>query len=51
MIGANGGYIALKSGHEVMFPVYQASDKPRYFKANKGLIVICVWMCVSNGSG
>jgi hypothetical protein len=26
--------------------IYQASDKPRYFKANTGLIVICVWMCV-----
>jgi hypothetical protein len=28
--------------------VYQPSDKPRYFKANKGLLVICIWMCVSN---
>lgn len=27
--------------------VYQKSDSPRYFKANKGLLVICVWMCVS----
>lgn len=27
--------------------IYQPSDKPRYFKANKGLLVICVWMCVS----
>lgn len=26
--------------------VYQAKDKPRYLKANTGLIVICVWMCV-----
>ncbi|KAL4910483.1 hypothetical protein BDW74DRAFT_184400 [Aspergillus multicolor] len=26
--------------------VYQSSDSPRYFKANKGLLVICVWMCV-----
>jgi len=28
-------------------PVYQPTDAPRYFKANKGLLVICVWMCVS----
>jgi hypothetical protein len=27
--------------------VYQKSDSPRYFEANKGLLVICVWMCVS----
>ena len=27
--------------------IYQPSDKPRYFKANKGLLVICIWMCVS----
>lgn len=27
--------------------VYQPTDAPRYFKANKGLLVICVWMCVS----
>ncbi|KAI1384939.1 major facilitator superfamily transporter [Hypoxylon trugodes] len=26
--------------------IYQSSDAPRYFKANKGLLVICVWMCV-----
>ncbi|KAF9729491.1 major facilitator superfamily transporter [Paraphaeosphaeria minitans] len=26
--------------------IYQPSDAPRYFKANKGLLVICVWMCV-----
>ncbi|KAH6685758.1 major facilitator superfamily transporter [Plectosphaerella plurivora] len=26
--------------------IYQPSDSPRYFKANKGLLVICVWMCV-----
>ncbi|KAL4863234.1 hypothetical protein BDV12DRAFT_202318 [Aspergillus spectabilis] len=26
--------------------IYQASDSPRYFKANKGLLVICVWMCL-----
>ncbi|KAL4929333.1 major facilitator superfamily domain-containing protein [Aspergillus undulatus] len=26
--------------------IYQSSDSPRYFKANKGLLVICVWMCV-----
>lgn len=25
--------------------VYQASDKPRYRKANTGLIALCVWMC------
>lgn len=28
------------------FVVYQSADSPRYFKANKGLLVICVWMCV-----
>ncbi|KAI1097630.1 MFS general substrate transporter [Jackrogersella minutella] len=26
--------------------IYQSSDSPRYFKANKGLLVICVWMCI-----
>ncbi|KAF3054793.1 hypothetical protein GL218_07437 [Daldinia childiae] len=26
--------------------VYQPSDSPRYFKANKGLLVICIWMCI-----
>ncbi|KAF2644952.1 major facilitator superfamily transporter [Massarina eburnea CBS 473.64] len=25
--------------------VYQPGDAPRYFKANTGLLVICVWMC------
>ncbi|KAI2607968.1 MFS general substrate transporter [Hypoxylon sp. NC1633] len=26
--------------------IYQSDDAPRYFKANKGLLVICIWMCV-----
>ncbi|KAI1361302.1 major facilitator superfamily transporter [Xylaria arbuscula] len=26
--------------------VYQPGDKPRYFKANTGLLVICIWMVV-----
>ncbi|KAF1358946.1 MFS general substrate transporter [Lizonia empirigonia] len=26
--------------------IYQPTDAPRYFKANKGLLVICVWMCL-----
>ncbi|KAH8204915.1 hypothetical protein TruAng_000954 [Truncatella angustata] len=26
--------------------IYQSSDSPRYFKANKGLLVICIWMCL-----
>ncbi|KAI1801679.1 MFS general substrate transporter [Daldinia bambusicola] len=26
--------------------IYQPSDSPRYFKANKGLLVICIWMCI-----
>ncbi|KAI1459662.1 MFS general substrate transporter [Annulohypoxylon moriforme] len=26
--------------------IYQSTDSPRYFKANKGLLVICVWMCL-----
>ncbi|KAJ4994466.1 major facilitator superfamily transporter [Stagonosporopsis vannaccii] len=26
--------------------IYQPSDAPRYYKANKGLLVICVWMCL-----
>jgi hypothetical protein len=26
--------------------IYQPTDAPRYFKANKGLLVICIWMCV-----
>ncbi|KAI1373311.1 MFS general substrate transporter [Hypoxylon crocopeplum] len=25
--------------------IYQSDDAPRYFKANKGLLVICIWMC------
>ncbi|KAI0150140.1 MFS general substrate transporter [Hypoxylon sp. NC0597] len=25
--------------------IYQPDDAPRYFKANKGLLIICVWMC------
>ncbi|WDK09213.1 major facilitator superfamily transporter [Colletotrichum graminicola] len=28
--------------------IYQPDDAPRYFKANKGLLVICIWMCVSS---
>ncbi|KAG8354287.1 putative transporter [Fusarium venenatum] len=26
--------------------IYQPDDSPRYFKANKGLLVICIWMCL-----
>ncbi|KAI0173086.1 MFS general substrate transporter [Hypoxylon sp. FL1284] len=26
--------------------IYQPSDAPRYFKANTGLLVICIWMCL-----
>ncbi|OTA68676.1 MFS general substrate transporter [Hypoxylon sp. EC38] len=26
--------------------IYQSDDAPRYFKANKGLLIICIWMCV-----
>ncbi|KAI4865708.1 major facilitator superfamily transporter [Hypoxylon rubiginosum] len=26
--------------------IYQSDDSPRYFKANKGLLVICIWMCL-----
>ncbi|KAF2031439.1 major facilitator superfamily transporter [Setomelanomma holmii] len=26
--------------------IYQPTDAPRYFKANKGLLVMCVWMCL-----
>ncbi|KAK1984488.1 major facilitator superfamily transporter [Colletotrichum cereale] len=26
--------------------IYQPDDAPRYFKANKGLMVICIWMCL-----
>ncbi|KAH7380693.1 major facilitator superfamily domain-containing protein [Pyrenochaeta sp. MPI-SDFR-AT-0127] len=26
--------------------IYQPTDAPRYFKANKGLLVICIWMCL-----
>lgn len=25
--------------------IYQASDKPRYLKANRGLIALCFWLC------
>ncbi|TKW51739.1 putative transporter [Colletotrichum tanaceti] len=39
MIGANNRWLTSQ--------VYQPSDSPRYFKANTGLLVICVWMCVS----
>lgn len=35
----------LSLSHDV---VYQKSDSPRYFKANKGLLAICAWMCVSS---
>lgn len=34
----------------MLLSVYQASDSSRYFKANKGLLVICIWMCVSIAS-
>ncbi|KAK0386475.1 hypothetical protein NLU13_6310 [Sarocladium strictum] len=37
MIGANT--------HKFVYIIYQPSDAPRYFKANKGLLVICFWMC------
>lgn len=26
--------------------IYQPTDAPRYFKANKGLLVVCIWMCL-----
>ncbi|KZM18761.1 transmembrane transport [Ascochyta rabiei] len=26
--------------------IYQPTDAPRYFKANKGLLVVCVWVCL-----
>nr|XP_036580087.1 allantoate permease [Colletotrichum truncatum]KAF6787843.1 allantoate permease [Colletotrichum truncatum] len=26
--------------------IYQPDDSPRYYKANKGLLVICIWMCL-----
>ncbi|PKS10116.1 hypothetical protein jhhlp_001866 [Lomentospora prolificans] len=26
--------------------IYQPDDAPRYYKANKGLLVICIWMCL-----
>ncbi|KAI1486463.1 major facilitator superfamily transporter [Biscogniauxia mediterranea] len=26
--------------------IYQPEDAPRYFKANRGLLVICIWMCL-----
>ncbi|CAI6035578.1 unnamed protein product [Clonostachys chloroleuca] len=25
--------------------IYQSSDSPRYYKANKGLLVICIYLC------
>lgn len=54
MIGANSKspepkHISYHSITDNSIPaVYQPSDKPRYFKANKGLLVICIWMCVSD---
>ncbi|KAL4876892.1 major facilitator superfamily domain-containing protein [Aspergillus karnatakaensis] len=26
--------------------IYQPGDAPRYHKANRGLLVVCIWMCV-----
>lgn len=48
MIGANSKHAyAFVTDHVLIEVVYQPSDSPRYFKANKGLLVICFWMCVS----
>lgn len=49
MIGANSMFPSNASKAWVLIDltVYQTNDSPRYFKANKGLLVICVWMCVS----
>lgn len=48
MIGANSRcFSSCAWGENANFVVYQSDDSPRYFKANKGLLVICIWMCVS----
>lgn len=52
MIGANSksfSYMySMAINISANYTVYQSEDSPRYFKANKGLLVICVWMCVSH---
>lgn len=46
MIGANSKSPTPNSTSLLLiFPVYQPTDSPRYYKANTGLLVICVWMC------
>jgi hypothetical protein len=48
MIGANSVSRLQSIVHNCLqLVVYQPTDAPRYFKANKGLLVICIWMCVS----
>lgn len=48
MIGANSKSSSLRATGLMILtsPVYQPDDSPRYFKANKGLLVICIWMCL-----
>ena len=49
MIGANSECSLILGVIEYVLKskVYQPGDAPRYYKANTGLLVICVWMCVS----
>lgn len=47
MIGANSKPPTRVEVLSANFVVYQSEDSPRYFKANKGLLVICIWMFVS----
>lgn len=54
MIGANSESRRALTKPRLMLTagiVYQPEDKPRYFKANTGLLVICIWMCVSTTDG
>lgn len=45
LIGANREFLLLDDGTgliKISSPVYQASDKPRYYKANKAIVgIIC----------
>jgi hypothetical protein len=48
MIGANSKFSSPHSSYgKADSSVYQASDAPRYFKANKGLIGLIVFNVVS----
>lgn len=50
IIGANRefvGFVWISSSDKYPFSVYQASDKPRYYKANKAIVGVIVFNLVS----